>query len=132
MRRAEVSPLRQEGYEPVLTKARWCLLKRRENLTDIQEVKLKGLLQYNLKSVLAHLLRELFQKFWDYANPAWAERFLDGWCTQAMRSRLAPMKKVAKSLRRHRHLIPNWFRSKTTISSGVVEGFNGRAKLTIR
>ena len=74
-----MSPLRQDGYEPVLTKARWCLLKRRENLTDIQEVKLKGLLQYNLKSVRAHLLREMFQKFWDYANPAWAERFLDGW-----------------------------------------------------
>ena len=37
-----------------------------------------------------------------------------------------------KSLRRHRHLILNWFRAKGTISSGVVEGLNGVVKLTIR
>jgi transposase len=42
------------------------------------------------------------------------------------------MKKVAKSLRRHRHLILNWFRARGTISSGVVEGFNGKVKLTTR
>ena len=55
--RAEVSQLRQDGYEPILTKARRCLLKRREALTDNQEVSLKELLQYNLKSVRAHLVR---------------------------------------------------------------------------
>ena len=49
-----------------------------------------------------------------------------------MRSKLEPIKKVAKSLRRHRHLILNWFRAKGPISSGVVEGFNGVVKLTTR
>ena len=34
--------------------------------------------------------------------------------------------------RRHRHLILNWFRVGDVISSGVVEGFNGKAKLTGR
>ena len=38
VRRAEVYQLRQDGYEPILTKARWCLLKRHENLNDNQEV----------------------------------------------------------------------------------------------
>jgi len=37
-----------------------------------------------------------------------------------------------KSLRRHRHLILNWFWAKGTISSGVVEGLNGVVKLTTR
>ena len=73
----------------------------------------------------AHLLRELFQQFWDYVSPTCAEKFLDTWCISAMPSKLEPMKKVAKSLRRHRHLILNWFRAKGTISSGVVEGLNG-------
>lgn len=59
-------------------------------------------------------------------------KFLDAWCTRTMRSRLGPMKKIAKSLRCHRHLILNWFRARGTISSGVVEGFNGKAKLTTR
>ena len=54
------------------------------------------------------------------------------WCTQAMRSELKPMKKVAKSLRSHRHLILNCFRAKGRISTRVVEGLNGVVKLTTR
>jgi len=132
VRRQEVAQLRRDGYEPALTSSRWCLLKRPENLTDNQATKLAELLEYNLKSVRAHLLREEFQRFWEYASPAWAGKFLESWCTQALRSRLAPMKKVAKSLRRHRTLILNWFLALGTISAGVVEGFNGKAKLTTR
>jgi transposase len=132
VRRTEAARMKKDGYEPILTKARWCLLKRPENLTENQEIKLKELLSYNLKSVRAYMLRELFQQFWDYVNPTWAGKFLDAWCTKAMRSKLQPMKKVAKSLRRHRHLILNWFRAKGTISTGVVEGLNGKVKLTTR
>jgi len=132
VRRAEVAQLRRDGYEPILTKARWCLLKRPENLTDHQEARLKEILQYNLKSVRAHLLRVDFQRFWEYTSPEWATKFLDAWCTRTMRSRIGPMKKIARSLRRHRHLIINRFRARGTISSGVVEGFNGKAKLTTR
>jgi len=43
--------------------------------------------QYDFKSVRAHLLREEFQRFWDYATPAWAEKFLESWCTKALRHR---------------------------------------------
>jgi transposase len=39
-----------------------------------------------------------------------------------MRSRLEPMKKVARSLRNHRELILNWFRARKQYNSGVVEG----------
>jgi len=35
-------------------------------------------------------------------------------------------------LRSHRPLILNWFRAKGAISSGIVEGFNNKAKLSIR
>jgi transposase len=132
VRRKEVAELRRDGWEPILTKSRWCLLKRPENLTEHQAAKLADLLRYNLRSVKAHLLREAFQRFWEYTNPTAAAKFLDSWSTEAMRSRLEPMKKVARSLRRHRHLILNWFRAGGTISAGVVEGFNGKAKLTTR
>ena len=59
-------------------------------------------------------------------------KFLDAWCTRTMRSRIGPMKKIARSLRRHRHLIINRFRARGTISSAAVEGLNGKAKLTTR
>ena len=81
VRRGEARRLRQDGYEPVLKKSRWCLLKRRENLTDKQTVKLAELLRYNLQSVRSYLMREDFQRFWEYVSPAWAGKFLDQWCT---------------------------------------------------
>ena len=59
----------------------------------------------------------------------WAGRFLDRWCTRTMRSRLDPMKDVARMVRSHRDLILNWFRAKGQFSSGIVEGFNGKARV---
>ena len=49
-----------------------------------------------------------------------------------MRSRIEAMKKVARMLRSHRQLILNYFRAKKQLSSGVVEGLNNKAKLTMR
>jgi hypothetical protein len=42
----------------------------------------------------------------------WAGGFLDYWCFRALRSRLEPMKKVARMLRAHEPLLLNWFRAK--------------------
>lgn len=132
IRAEEARRLQQDGYEPVLKHARWCLLKNPANLTEKQTVKMSELLQYNLDSVRGHLQREDFQRFWQYHSPGWAGRFLDEWCTRVMRSKLRPMKKVAGSLRRHRELILNWFRAEGKISAGIVEGFNNKAKLVMR
>ncbi len=132
VRRDEVPRLKRAGYQQVLKHSRWCLLKRPENLTDQQTVKLGELMKYNLRSVRARLLREDFQRFWEYVSPGWAGKFLDEWCRRTMRSRLEPMKKVAASLRNHRPLILNWFRARGTISAGSVEGLNNKAKLTTR
>ena len=132
VRAGEHRQMKKDGYEPILTNSRWCLLKRPENLTEKQEAKLKDLLQYNLRSVRAYLLKEDFNGFWDYVSPIWAGKFLDRWCTRTMRSKLEPMKKVAKTLRKHKPLILNWFRAKKAFSSGVVEGLNNKAKVTTR
>ena len=116
----------------VLTHSRWCLLKRVENLTARQAVKLKELLTCNLRSVRAYLLKEQFQLFWEYVSPTWAAKFLDQWCTQAMRSRLEPMKKIARMLRSHKPLILNWFEAREQVSLGAVEGLNNRLKASLR
>jgi transposase len=85
-----------------------------ENLTNNQESKLAELLQYNLRSIRSYLLKEEFQLFWQYVSPYWAGVFLDKWCTKTMRSKIEPMKKVAKMLKRHRSLLLNWFRVKNS------------------
>ena len=132
VRAAEVKQLKADGYEPILKGARWLLLKRPENLTEKQSIRLNELLQYNLKSVRSQLMKEDFQRLWDYCSPYWAGRFLDEWCTRAMRSKIEPMKKVARSFRKKRQLILNWFHAGGTISAGIVEGFNNKLKLITR
>ena len=54
------------------------------------------------------------------------------WCTQAMRSRIEPMKKFARTVRAHRELLLNYFRARKQFSSGVIEGLNNKAKVTMR
>src|ERR1700681_1593285 len=132
VRAAESRKMAQEGHEPLLKNSRWCVLKRKANLTSKQKFRLRDLLRYNLQTVRAYLLKEDFQQFWEYDSPTWAAKFLDDWCEQVMRSRIDPMKKVAKTLRGHRDLILNYFRARKQFSSGVVEGLNNKAKLTMR
>ena len=132
VRAKEVKRLKGKGYEPVLKKSRWCFLKRRENLTEQQGFRLRELLQMNLKTVRAYLLKESFQQLWEYRSAYWAGQFLDRWGTAVMRSQIDPLKKFAKSAHGHRELILNWFRARKEFSCGIVEGFNCKLKLTIR
>jgi transposase len=132
VRAEEARKMKANGFEPVLTNSRWCLLKRVENLTERQMDKLQDLLRFNLATVRAYLLKEQLQQFWEYDSPHWAGRFLDRWCDQAMRSRIDPMKRVARMLRKHRPLILNWFRARKQFSCGVVEGLNNKAKVISR
>src|SRR5258708_23827424 len=132
VRADETRRMSREGYEPVLKKSRWCLLKRRENLTDKQRLRMRDLLQYNLRTVRAWLFKEEFQQLWDYISPVCAGKFLDQWCTEVMRSRIEPMKKFARTVRAHRELILNYFHARKQFSSGVVEGLNNKAKITMR
>jgi transposase len=132
VRATEVRTLKAGGKEPVLTGSRWCLLKRPENRSEKQTVKLQELLAINLKTIRAYLLKEDFQRFWCYKRAYWAGRFLDDWCKRTMRSRIDPMKKIARMLRSHRSLLLNWFRAKELIALGAVEGFNNKAKVTTK
>jgi transposase len=132
IRAEEAKRLKRDGYEPILKRSRWCFLKRPANLTDKQTVKLSELLKYNLKTVRAYLMREDFQRLWSYKSAAWAEKFLDEWTRRVMRSRLEPMKKVARTIRAHQPLILNWFRARGAVSSGAVEGLNNKVKVVTR
>ena len=132
VRAQEARRMKREGYEPVLKKTRWLLLKRKGNLKHKEKGRLRDLLSYNLNTVRAYLLKEDFQQFWEYTSPTWAGKFFDQWCRQTMYSRIEPMKKVARTLRSHRELILNWFKARKRFSSGVVEGLNNKAKLTMR
>lgn len=131
-RRQEVRRLREEGYNPVLTKSRYCFLKRPENLTDNQRTRLKDILAYDLKTVRAYGIKEAFDVFWQYRSPHHARGYLKNWCARTMRSRIDPLKKFVKTMRKHEDLLMNYFKAKKLYSSGMVEGFNLKVGLTIR
>lgn len=132
VRAGEAREMMRDGHEPLLKKSRWCVLKRQANLTAQQQIRLRDLLRYNLRTVRAYLLKEDFQQFWGYNSPTWAGLFLDFWCDRTMRSRIEPMKKIARTLRSHRALLLNYFKARKQFSSGVVEGLNNKAKVTMR
>lgn len=129
VRAGEARSLARAGKGEVLKHARWTLLKRPENLTEKQGVKLQDLLRANLRSVKAYLLKEQFQQLWTYTSAGWASRFLRQWTFVAMRSKIEPIKRVARMIRKHEPLILNWFRAKGEISNGAVEGMNGRGRV---
>ena len=129
----EVKGMKKRGYdESVLRHSKYCFLKNPENLTKKQQLKLEDVLEYDLKSVRAYLLKESFQLFWTYRSPFWAEWYLNKWCARAARSRLEPIKNFVKMIRRHKPLIMNWFKAKKQYSSGVVEGLNRKVNLVTR
>lgn len=132
VRAAEARQIARDGLEPVLKHTRWCLLKRPEHLDETQYVKLADLLHYNLKTVRAYLLKEDLQLLWDEVDPAGAATFLTAWIARALRSRIEPVKKFARTLRNHHGLIMNWFHARGTISGAAVEGQNNKLKVITR
>ena len=132
VRREETKELHAKGFEPVLGNSRYCFLKRTENLSEKQYTKLNEILQYNLKSVRAYQQKESFDAFWHYKSPWWARWYLKKWCSRTMRSRLEPMKKFVRTLRKHEELLMNYFKAGKGYSSGIVEGLNLKINMGIR
>jgi transposase len=132
VRRGEGSRLRGRPAAAKLKGMRWSLLRRGSRVRGRAKQRLRGLLRANFATGRAWVLKEIFQDFWRYRSVTWAGGFLDVWCEQALRSRLEPMRKVARMLRAHQELILNWFRARGEVSSGAVEGLNNKIRVVTR
>ncbi len=91
VRNQEITKLKKDGKQPVLRKCKWIFLKNPENLSESQEQKLAELLKQNLKTVKSYLLKEDFQRLWDYVSPYWAEWFINRWMKKVMYSKIGPI-----------------------------------------
>jgi transposase len=133
VRRAESTRLRAQDKATAqqLKKMRWPLLRRFSRVRGRVRQRLKALLASKMATARAWELKETFTDFWKYKSLHWAQAFLQYWCLRAMRSRLEPMKKVARMLRNHEPLILNWFRAKGELS-GPVEGLNNKIRVVTR
>jgi transposase len=132
VRRAESTRLKGQPLAERLKKMRWKLLRKGSHVRGRAKVKLEGLLASRLATGRAWDLKEAFQHFWKYRSPIWAGGFLDYWTERAMRSRLEPMKKVARMLRAHEGLILNWFKARGEVCTGATEGLNNKIRVVTR
>jgi transposase len=116
VRRAEVKA------RPELRGTRYVWIKNEPNLTAKQSTVLDTLSSTNLKTARAWRMRLAFQDIYAQPTRGWGEMFFDKWIGWAKRSRLEPMKAVARTMEKHREGILAWFESR--ISNGLIEGIN--------
>ena len=108
---------RAESRErPELKGSRFLWLKNEGRLTVAQSATLDALTRLNLKTARAYRIRLAFQEVYNQPSEGWGELILDRWYSWAIRSRLEPIKKVARTINRHRDGILRWFDSKIGVS----------------
>lgn len=112
----------ERKVRPELKGSRYVWLKNEQNLTAGAKETLTSLSKLHLKTARAYQLRCAFQEVYAQPTRGWAELMMDKWDSWAMRSRIEPIKAVAKTVRRHRDGILAWFDSR--IANGLIEGIN--------
>jgi len=131
---AAIDELRKEQWRkasPDQRKAikglRWLLFRHSSNRTKKETRLLNSLSKGNRRIHRAWVLKDEFEKFWDYKAPWAAEKFLKGWMTAALKSRLEPIREFVKTLKRHYvHILP-FIESRLT--NAVAEGLNRIIKI---
>ena len=126
VRRQEHRSLALAGTSP-LTGSKWAWLKSYADGRSSEAVSFRALNQLNLKTSRAWRIKETFTQFWCYHYTGAAQRFFGAWSNNAMRSRLEPIKKVVKMLRRHLTGLLNY--SEHRINNACAEGFNSAIQL---
>jgi len=125
VRRQEHKALMREGYED-LKGSKYDWLYNPENMTHKQKIRFKMLRESTLKTARAWAIKELAMSLWHYVSKTWARKGWEQWLSWAVRSRLNPIKEVAKTIKEHLWGILNAIVLK--VSNGPAEGINSRIK----
>lgn len=121
VRRQENRALRELG-DDTLAGTRHLWLYHPDHLPEGRLVQLSELVRKALKTSRAWMLKELAMEMWDAKDRHSAREIFAAWYSWAIRSRLEPIKRVARMLKRHLEGVLN------AIDSGVtnarLEGIN--------
>ncbi len=115
----------EQRSDPALKGLRWSLLKDRSKLSRDQIADLDKLVaQFTTKrTARAWLYREQLRDILDRKQINVVSAMLAQWCTNVMRSKVAPMKDVATMIRKHFDGIVAWTQTRQT--NGFIEAING-------
>jgi transposase len=123
VRRQEHKELLAQGDE-TLKGTRQLWLYNPQNFSPGQREEFALLKDQQLKVARAWAAKELFSRFWTYQEEGWARRFFKGWFGWVSRSRLKPMREVARLLKRHLDHLLTYL--KHHITNAVTEGLNSK------
>jgi transposase len=121
VRKAENRKLSQESDER-LKKTKYLWLTTENNLSEKQEAAFESLKHSDLKTARAWGIKENLRNLWSYQSPGWAKRFFGQWYQWAIRSRLEPVKKVARMIQRRLDNVITYCTH--FITNAVAEGLN--------
>jgi transposase len=115
----------EQRTDPDLKGLRWLLLKDYSKLTGEQQDDLDELIAQctTKRTARAWLYREELREILDRKQPNVLATALSQWCTNVMRSKVEPMKTVARMIRNHFDGIVANARSRQ--SNGFIEAING-------
>lgn len=126
VRRSEHRALLAEGRDDLTrTKHRW--LMNPQNMSVPQWRGFKALRESTLKTARAWAIKEFGMSLWHYSSRTWAEKGWQRWLAWAVRSRLEPVKKVARTIKDHLWGIINAVVLKA--DNGGAESINSRIKM---
>ncbi len=98
----------------VLVGTKYTWLTNPRNMARKQRRKLNSLKDLALKTARAWAIKEFAMGLWSYKTRTWARKAWSAWLSWAMRSRLAPVRKVARMVRDHLEGILNAIALKAT------------------
>ncbi len=126
VRRQEHKALMAEGWED-LKGSKYDWLTNLGNLSRKRQRSFKLLRESTLKTARAWAIKNMAMHLWHYVSRTWAEKGWKQWYAWAIRSRLEPIKKVAKIIKKHLWGIVNAIVLK--VSNGPSESINSRIKM---
>lgn len=115
----------EQKKDPALKGMRWTLLKNRASLPHAQRADLDALLARitTRRTARAWQYREQLREILNRKQPNIARRLLAQWCGNVMRSKVEPMKAVARMIRDHFEGVLAWVDTRQT--NGFLEAING-------
>lgn len=115
----------EQKRDPGLKGLRWTLLKDRSCLAEGARADLDALLGQltTHRTVRAWMYREQLREILNRKQINVVRAMLTQWCTNVCRSRVEPMKEVARMIRRHLEGIIAWAQTRAT--NGSLEALNG-------
>jgi transposase len=121
VRKREQARVQAQG-EDILKGTRQLWLYGLENVPAKHAQRFEEVWTTNLETSRAWVVKETFRSFWLCDTVQAAQKYFDKWYSRAIRSRLGPVKKVARTCKTHLDHILTFFTHRLT--NGPIEGLN--------